>query len=203
MPDAQNVTVQTDTADPPAELADAIRSLVNNQHATVTRGDTVLEFWWVKSIPLTGTGQPAWSSVSDGTLVGALRVAGPFTDIRGMTLKPGVYTLRFARQPQDGDHMGVSPFREFLLPCPAAADTTPDSLGFKPTVALAKKSSGESHPSAISIDPPSSSSPPGQVVTNDQRHTAVTFAVPTGANGAASGTLSFGVIVVGTIEHQM
>jgi hypothetical protein len=200
---AQDATVQTAAADPPTDLAEPIRSLMGTQHATVTRGDTVMDFWWVKSIPLTSAGEASWASVADGTLVGALRVAGPLTDIRGMTLKPGVYTLRFARQPQDGDHMGVSPYREFLLPCPSGADITPDPLGFKPTVALAKKSSGESHPSALSINPPSSVSPPGQVVTNDQGHTAVTFAVPASTSGAPSGTLSFGVIVIGTIEHQM
>jgi hypothetical protein len=200
---AQDVTVQAAAADPPTELAEPIRSLLGTQHATVTRGDTVMDFWWVKSVALTGAGQASWSSVADGTLVGALRVAGPLTDIRGMTLKPGVYTLRYARQPQDGDHMGVSPYRDFLLPCPAAADTAPDPLGFKPVVALAKKASGESHPSALSIDPPSTSSPAGQVITTDEGHTAITFAVPAAADGAPAGTLSFGLIVVGTIEHQM
>jgi hypothetical protein len=200
---AQDVTVQTAAADPPTDLAEPIRSLLGTQHATVTRGDSVMDFWWVKSIALTGAGQASWSSVPDGTLVGALRVAGPLTDIRGMTLKPGVYTLRFARQPQDGDHMGVSPYREFLLPCPAADDTTTDPLGFKAAVALAKKSSGESHPNALSIDPPSSTSPPGQVITTDEGHTAVSFAVPASGDGTAAASLSFGLIVVGTIKHQM
>jgi hypothetical protein len=99
--------------------------------------------------------------------------------------------------------MGVSPYREFLLPCPAAADTVPDPVGFKSAVTLAKKTSGESHPSAFSIDPPSSTTPPGQVITTDEGYTAVTFAVPAASTNASAGTLSFGLIVVGTIEHQM
>jgi hypothetical protein len=200
---AENVSVTIAAADPPADLAGPIRSLLDTQHTVVTRGDSVIDFWWVRAVALSRGGEASWSAVSDGTLVGALRVTGPFTGIRGMVLKPGVYTLRFARQPQDGDHMGVSPYREFLLPCPAAADTTPDPLGLKPTISLAKKSSGESHPSALSIDPPASTSPPGQVLTTEQGHTAITVALPAAAEGATAGALSFGLIVVGTIEHQM
>ena len=182
------------------EIAPPVRASLGDAGQAVTRAANTLEFWWVKALPrkadATGAG---WSSVPDGALVGALRVAQPLTDIRGLPIKPGVYTLRYALQPQDGDHMGVSPYREFLLVAPAAADTSPEPAGLKGAIGLSKKTAGESHPSALSLDPPSATADPGTVVTNDAGHKAVVFRVP--AEGGS--TLTFGVILVGTIEHQM
>ena len=59
-----------------------------------------------------------------------MRVSGTFKEIRGKVVKPGVYTLRYGQQPQNGDHLGISPFREFLLISPAAIDKDPKVLGF-------------------------------------------------------------------------
>ena len=87
-----------------------------------------LELWWVKAVSLEkapASGKPSWADVADGTLVGVIRVGAAWSDIRGYGMKAGVYTLRFALQPQNGDHLGVSPNREFLLVCPSALDMMP------------------------------------------------------------------------------
>ena len=144
----------------------------------------------------TGAG---WPAVAEGAIVGALRLSKPLTDIRGLPIKPGVYTLRYALQPQDGDHMGVSPYREFLLVAPASDDTSAEPAGIRGAISLSKKTAGKSHPSALSLDPPSATGEPGTVVTNDAGHKAVVFRVPV-AGGAP---LTFGLILVGTVEHQM
>ena len=138
----------------------------------------------------------------DGALVGAVRLAKAMTDIRGVPVKPGVYTLRFALQPQNGDHMGVSPFR--AVPAGRPRRRRPDArtpVGFKGAVALAKKTVGKSHPAALSLDPPSTDRPPGAVVTNDDGHKGVTFTLPVTLQGKPAGALSFGVILVGQYEH--
>ena len=167
------------------------------------RGDNRLDFWWLQSLPLdtAPTGQPSWSNVPDGALVGAVRIEKGITDIRGVPVKAGVYTLRFALQPQNGDHMGVSPFREFLLVSPAADDQTPDPAGYKGAVALAKKTVGKSHPAALALDPPMASEPAGTVTTNDDGHKGVVFTVQAMLQGKAAGALSFGVTLVGQYEH--
>jgi hypothetical protein len=194
-----SVAAATDTP-PPSELAAAVSALLASNAVPVTRGENTLEFWWVKDLPRKADGSgDAWSSVPDGALVGAVRLANAMTDIRGLAVKPGVYTLRFALQPQDGDHTGVSPYREFLLLAPAGADVSPDPLGYKGAVALSKKTTGRSHPSTLSLDPPSATAEPGTVVTNEAGHKAVVFRVP--ASGGRS--ITFGLILVGTIEHQM
>jgi hypothetical protein len=198
---AQDLVVKPGATPPPAELAEPIRALLAEPSITVTRGDVLLEFWWATLLPVKpgASGAPAWASIADGAVVGALRVDKPLPDIRGMSIKPGVYTLRYALQPQDGDHMGASPFREFLLVAPAAIDTAAEPAGYKGAVALAKKTVGKPHPASLSLDPPAASGDPGAIVTNDAGHKAVVFRVPV----AGGGQLTFGLILVGRIEHQM
>ena len=183
----------------PAELASPIATALSPDVVTVTVGTTKLEFWWVKSLALRGgaSGAPSWSGVPDGSLLGALRLGANWTDIRGYTIRPGVYTLRFALQPQNGDHVGISPNREFLLPAPAADDVTVDPVGYDGAVALAKKSSHRAHPASISIDPVGSAAKPLSAATNDLGHQVVVVSVPT----SAGTPLTFGVVVQGTIEH--
>ena len=195
----QPPTITTAVVSLPAELASPVAAALSTDVVTVTTGTAKLEFWWVKSVALRGgaSGAPSWSDVPDGSLVGALRLAANWTDIRGFTVRPGVYTLRFALQPQNGDHVGISPNREFLLPAPAADDVTADPVGYDGAVALAKKSSRRAHPASISIDPPSSTAQPLTAGTNDLGHQAVIVSVPT----SAGTPLTFGVVVQGTIEH--
>jgi hypothetical protein len=129
--------------------------------------------------------------------VGAVGVTGAFKEIRGKTIQPGVYTLRFGLQPQNGDHLGASPFREYLLLSPASLDTDSKPLGFEGTVAISKQTIGTSHPAALSLDPPVSSAAVLASHTNELDHKGVTFEVST----SPAGTLRFGLILIGLIEH--
>ena len=140
----------------------------------MTLGDATLEIW-LERRAATAPG-PGWSNVESGTLVGAVRVTGAFKEIRGKVVKPGVYTLRYGQQPQNGDHLGISPFREFLLLSPAAVDRDPKVLGFDGTVALSKQTIGTSHPASLSLDPPEDA--PGAVLSaykNESGHDGVVF----------------------------
>ena len=180
----------------PDSVAPSIRQLLAPQGHKVSLGDTTLEFWWVSSLPVSGSGPADWSKVAEGTVVGVLRVTGAFKEIRGKAVNPGVYTLRFGLQPQNGDHLGASPFREYLLLSPVSADQDPKPLGFEGTVAISKLTIGTSHPAALSLDPPVSTAAPLSSYKNDLEHQGITFQLKT-----TSGPLTFGLIVVGLIEH--
>jgi hypothetical protein len=180
---------------PASQLAPAIGSLLSASGAKVVVGDATLDIWWVQSI---GGDGPGWSGVESGTLVGAARVSGPFKEIRGKVVAPGVYTLRYGQQPQNGDHLGISPYRDFLLLSPAAVDKDPKVLGFDGVVALSKQVIGTSHPASLSIDPPEDA--PGAVLSvykNESGHDGVVFEVAR----KPSGTIKFGLIVSGLIVH--
>jgi hypothetical protein len=200
--DAQDLAATKEAVAIPAELGEPIRSLLQPDATVVMRGDNRLEFWWVKSLPLDTApeGRPSWSNLADGALVGAVKLTAPMTDARGLPMKPGVYTLRFALQPQDGDHMGVSPHREFLLVAPAAEDQSAAPAGFKGAVALAKKTLGKSHPATLSLSP-TTEEPAGAILTTDEGHKAMAVSVPATHQDKPAGALSFAVTLVGQYEH--
>jgi hypothetical protein len=166
-----------------------VRGLLADRAVRVSSGGATLDFWWVVSLEGQDRG---WAGVAEGALVGAVRVAADYRDIRGRRIKPGVYTLRFALQPANGDHLGVSPFREFLLVSPAQADSDPEAAGHEGAVDLSKQTTGASHPSVWSIDPPTSADAPLSAYTNDSGHHGIVFEI-----GAA---LRFGLILIGKIE---
>jgi hypothetical protein len=184
---AQSLTATSQTIALPDELQPGIKTAIGAATgAKVVIGSTTLELWW---------GAPkaaSWDALPEGTVIGALRVTGAFRDIRGKVVQPGVYTLRYALQPQNGDHLGAAPNREFLLLSPASVDADPSPLGFDGTVALAKQTTGTSHPASLSIDPPSSTDAPLTTYTTDPDLKGVVF---------KAGSLTFGLILSGRIEH--
>ena len=186
---APSVSPLTDK--PPADLAAGVASRLAPA-AKVTIGAATLDIWLVQKLDRTADG-PGWSSVESGTLVGAVRVAGEFKEIRGKVVKPGVYTLRYGLQPQNGDHLGISTFRDFVLLSPAALDKEPKVLGFDGVVALSKEVIGTAHPASLSLDPPDDA--PGAALStykNELSHEGVVLQI---------GPLRFGLIVSGLIVH--
>jgi len=56
-------------------------------------------------------------------------------------------------QPVDGNHQGVSPYRDYFLTVPAALDSSPADVTATNLVNLSKKASGTGHPSVWSLVP--------------------------------------------------
>jgi hypothetical protein len=191
----------------PAELAPAIAPAFStaadgpSAGVRVAAGGVTLDFWWVKALAIAGTAESPWGGVAEGTLVGAVRIGADFRDIRGRVIKAGVYTLRYGLQPANGDHLGVSPFRDFLLLSPAAADRDPAPRGHDGTIEISKLAIGGSHPGVWSIDPPvASSQPPLAVQKTELDHDAVVVEVATVRDGRPAGALKFGLVLIGKIE---
>jgi hypothetical protein len=183
----------------PAELAAEIAAALAAGGTRMTVGAATIDCWWVKAVAGgqgPSTASSAWQSVPEGALIGVMRSTAPLRDIRGRTIPPGTYTLRFGLQPANGDHLGVSPHREFLLVSPARVDTTVAPTGHDRTVDLSRETINASHPSVLSLDPPESSLAPGSIHRNDAGHEAVIVEVVRG-----EGTpLRFGIVLVGKIE---
>lgn len=198
---AQDVSVRAIPDPPPAELADPIEALMQTGGQGVSAGGKTIDLWWVKSLPLkSGSTDKGWPAVEEGTLVGAVKLPEGYADMRGKPIRPGVYTLRYGLQPEDGNHLGVTPNREFLLLGPAAVDNSVSALGHDGTIALAKQSSGAGHPSIWGLDPPSASGPALRTYKNDAGQTGVVFQVPISRDGQDAGVIVFGLILSGTIQ---
>jgi hypothetical protein len=182
---AAGLTGVTHTDPVPAQISAAVAAKLAPGGVRAIANGATITFWWVKDLP----GQ-SWTDVPEGTLVGAVRLDAATPDIRGHVMKAGVYTLRYGIQPANTDHFGISPFRDFLLLFPAAADTDPAAVDHDGVIALSKQTLGGPHPAVLSIDPPAAKQAPLEVYTTQLGHKSLIVQI---------GQLKFGIVLVGRI----
>lgn len=153
---AQDYKVESFDSAAPAELAPAIRETLGSAAVRVIGPQgPVCEIWFRTIVPARAVAEQklgvAYGEFEEGTLFGAVRFLRENRDFRKQLVKPGVFTLRYALNPVDGNHMGVSPIRDFLLLLPATEDVSPANLTRDDTLKLSKKSIGLNHPSVWSV----------------------------------------------------
>src|SRR5262249_49496000 len=89
--------------------------------------------------------------LAEGELIGVLRFPGEGHDYRDQTIAKGVYTLRYGLQPVNGDHLGVSTYRDYALLVPAAKDKALADLPQKRLELQSAESAGTSHPAVLML----------------------------------------------------
>jgi hypothetical protein len=157
---AQDYKVETVQGLPGGNVAQAVKSDLDPSGLKFTnsQGKEVAEVWLRKSIPTAANPNSSsdvlYGGITPGTLVGVLDLPAAWSDFRGQSIKPGVYTLRYELIPQDGNHMGVSTYRDFVHLIPAAKDTDPSKvLPFKDVMQLSRLATGTGHPAVLVLDP--------------------------------------------------
>jgi hypothetical protein len=117
----------------------------------------VAEIWYRKQIPAqskSASADAVYDRLAESTLLGVSHLAQASSDYRGQPVPAGFYSLRYALMPNDGNHLGVAPSRDFLLLIPASADPGPDKvLTFQELMALSRQASGTKHPAPLSLVP--------------------------------------------------
>jgi hypothetical protein len=141
---------------PPADLNPAVASTLQKDGIKVLDGKKVWCEMWFRSTAPSGpkSSEEAVSlpTIPQGSYLGIIRFPERGADRRGQTIKPGVYTLRYGNYPQNGDHQGVEPQRDFLVLSPVAEDKdTTKNLSFDTLVELSRKASGTPHPAVMSM----------------------------------------------------
>jgi len=190
-------------AAPPEELHATIRGTLENTAIRVTGPQGPLyEIWLRRAVPPKQPGSPegqlgvVYGQLGEGTLVGAMRILLPAQDYRRQQVKPGVYTLRYALHPVDGNHLGVAPQRDFLLLAPANADNSPETSPAAALNDLSRKASGTTHPSVWSlVAAEAERATPALIHHADEDHWILTFRLALGP--PASTTLAMSLVVVG------
>ena len=110
----------------PESVPEAARALVAQEGVSVKSGDGVVISLWMRSAPFDG--EPAsgfgirFDNIPEGAFLGVLEFPQRGSDFREQAVPPGVYTLRFGLHPEDGNHMGVAPSRDFALLSPVDKD---------------------------------------------------------------------------------
>lgn len=205
---ADKFTLKVEDAPPPKELAEPVRALLDNKAMTVTdeKGKVLCTVWPRKELPTKATADQAkaglaYSHLEETAVVGAVRFPDTWIDYRKQKTKPGVYTLRLAIQPMDGDHMGTAPYNEFCLLAAADKDTQPAALDPMALHELSAKSGGRKHPSIVLLFPNPKPADAPALAAKPNDTWVLNFRVPATAAGQKT-AMGFGLVVFGVTMSE-
>jgi hypothetical protein len=199
---ADPYSARIERLDPPTEISEAQRGLLDPS-ALLVRSDTgdLLRCWFRRELPVKATDQELRTGATTahlvpGAFVGALELPKPFVDYRKQRIPAGIYTLRFAIQPDTGEHTDTAPHRQFFLISRAADDRLVAEIQPKPLIELSSKANEGRHPAVILLWP---DAPPGStpaVIDKGSNVFAVTVRRPASA-GKRQSTLVFAMTIAG------
>ena len=200
---AQDYKAAAGTVPVPPEISAAVRALLSPASISVTGPSGPLcEIWLRASIP--AAAQPAtglgvtYGQLVDGAIVGAIHFDAAVKDFRSQAVQPGTYVLRYALQPVDGNHQGVSDYRDFLLLTPAATDINAANLADNDLYVLSRKASGAGHPSVWSLVPADGAPPSLPGIAHD---TSSDFWVLYMKAAVGTSPTTLGLVIVGHAEQ--
>jgi len=109
----------------------------------------------------------------------------------------GFYTLRYELIPNDGNHLGVAPSRDFLLMIPVASDSDPSkTLKLQEVIALSRQASGTKHPAPLSMLQPEGGTA-AAITKDDEDH----YIFSAGIKLASGEDMPFALVVKGTAQQ--
>jgi hypothetical protein len=201
----EQVRLTVAAADPPKEVAEPIREVLNTQAVSLANDEsTFFQFWFRKELPLA---QPpagetlALDTLQEGTVLGVLKVDSERYDFRDEEIPAGIYILRFGIQPEDGNHLGVAPTRTFALLIPAQADTQLDPVTHEELMKAAAVNNAASHPSSLNLQPVEQADGafPRLEERNDGQHKVLLLQFPARLSTSGDGTkLNLALVYEGT-----
>ena len=176
---AQSYKIEVLKQASPEKLAGPVRdSLQADGYKIVDdQGKTYAEFWLRKAVPASekpGAPKEAiqFPFLAEGELLGALQFPGEGHDYRDQTISKGLYTIRYGLQPVNGDHLGVSVFRDYILLLPAAKDQAIANVPAKALYERSAESAGTSHPAILMlVTPAAGAAPPPSMVHDEAKNT--------------------------------
>jgi hypothetical protein len=200
---AQNGKIEPLPAVSDKAISEAVRQSMDPKGYRVLLDDSsnACEVWLRKSLPAQSKKEAqgvAYPQIAESTLVGVLHFPQTSTDYRGQAIPAGYYTLRYALLPNDGNHLGAAPNRDFLLLIPADSDPDPSStFGPQELVGLSRKATGTKHPGPLSLIQPDTSGTAPAVSKDDQDH----WTFSAGIKLASGEEIALALVVKGTAQQ--
>ncbi len=180
-----------------AEVPDAVKAALQDKGQRVLDkdGTPLVSVWLAKSVKtykkdVEGANYP---SLETSSFVGVVTFAQDGKDFRGQTIPKGTYTLRYALLPNDGNHMGVAPNRDFLLLLSLITDSDPAATFTEKQLFKASgKVAGGAHPTVLSLVADEGKG----VTTNDQGFVVLHVSLAT-----TDGELPLALVVKGVAQQ--
>jgi hypothetical protein len=181
-------------------VADTVRGALEPKGIRIIsdQGKAICEVWFAKEIPTANNEVPgaSFGQIPEGAFIGVISFPSNISDFRGQGIKAGFYTLRFALLLQDGNHLGVSPARDFFLLCPAAEDKDPATqLKTEDLLKLSRNASGTGHPTVWYVEQATSDKDLPKIVKTEHGHVILETKIST-----KSGPLAVGMTIIGQTE---
>ena len=198
---AADLTLKVADKAPPSEINESIRSLLQPKAVQLVEGDKpVIELWLARELNLQSkpsSPATALDALKQTTLLGAVSFASARKDYREDEIAKGVYTVRFAQQQQDGNHLGTAEFTSFAVLVPAKLDAGPDAIkDYKQLVNTSSKETSTDHPMVISLRPVASVEGEfPKLATPAPEHKSVRVKIP--GKGADTAPVVFDIIYEG------
>lgn len=201
-----DLKVKAEKVAPPAELNDAIKELLSDEAIQIVNDKGIhCTVWFRKEIPSKATAEQVkngltYREIPQTTMIGAIQLPQKWIDFRKQEIPKGVYTLRLALQPMDGDHMGTAPHNEFCLLCPANKDVKPETMAVKDLHELSAMTTGATHPSVLLLFPNSKPEAEPKLASKGSGIFVLNVKRPIVA-GNEKTTLGFGFTVAGHLSE--
>jgi hypothetical protein len=159
LPLAQSAKLNSANAVIPDEVSAEITGSLNEKGFVVSvDGQETASFWFREEPQLAASPSSelgvTFGQLEPGSLLGVVKLAQPWLDYKASTIPAGVFTMRYGVMPADGNHMGVSIYRDYLLLIPANQDTNPDeTFSYVELLTSSVEASGVPHPAVLALFP--------------------------------------------------
>jgi hypothetical protein len=202
---AADLALKVVDKDPPKEIAEPIRALLQAKAIQILDGDKpAYEFWFAKEIPIKAKPESlakALDVVEQTTVLGAVSIPAAQRDYRNDELAAGLYTMRFALQQQDGNHLGTAEHLTFAVLVHAKLDTKLDTFTtYKSLVRASAKDTPAEHPLTLSLRPATAEGNEPQLQSPAPEHKSIRVKVPAKA-GEEKTALIFEIVYEGHAKH--
>jgi hypothetical protein len=196
-------SVKVIKAEPPKGLKPDFAKLLSPEAIQLENGSgtAICTFWLRKDVPADATAEQVkngltYRELRETTVLGVIRFEQDWTDIRKQKIKAGVYTMRLGYQPENGDHAGASPTKDFVVLVWAANEKSAAPMEPKELQELSQKSIDTAHPAVLMLYPNLKPAATPQLVTMDTKYTVVNTRTNVTAAGK-TGPFGIGLTLVG------
>jgi len=154
---AQDYRVEVIDAAPDAdEISTELAGVLQTKGYRVIRGTsrTVCEIWLTKSWEVTSdfeATQERLYPLTQGQLLGVMHLPRRGKDFRDQSISSGWYTMRFALQPVDGNHVGTSLTRDFVVLIEAEKDAPDKTWDPMALMMASAEAAGSTHPAMLCL----------------------------------------------------
>ena len=140
----------------PKDVAKNVRDILDTRGLRILdpKGKAWVDIWLRKNVKTQkdeGLNGVQYGMLPEGSVLGVIRYHMKGADFRGHKFPAGVYTFRTGLQPEDGEHLGASDTRDFVLLCPSKGDVKLDPMTTDAVVKESVKVSGAKHPSILYV----------------------------------------------------